>query len=133
MCLLDVCLWQDVWELHPLCTQDFNFCVPLCARIMACEPPAKKRRLKSSGLHGGDCTLKKEETGSGLRMWLLEQFAWGHLSTMQIQKNSRAGSVGCKDFEDQGFGRDWSGWNCRTACNSAFPILEDVSRFCASV
>ena len=73
-------------QKHTLCTQDFKFCVPLCARIMACEPPAKQRRLKSSGLHGGDCTLKKEETGSGLRMWLLEQFAWGHLSTMHIQK-----------------------------------------------
>ena len=42
--------------------------------------------VQSSGLHGGDCTQKKEETGSGLRTWLLEQFAWGHLSTMQIQK-----------------------------------------------
>ena len=107
MCLLDVCLWQDVWELHPLCTQDFNFCVPLCARIMACEPPAKKRRLKSSGLHGGDCTLKKEETGSGLRMWLLEQFAWGHLSTMQIQKIAElavldARSSGIKDLDEIG-------------------------------
>ena len=66
--------------------QQVERCVPLCARIMAHEPPAKKRKLKSSGLHEGDCTQKKEGTGSGLRTWLLEQFAWGHLSTMQIQK-----------------------------------------------
>ena len=72
-------------EADPSCT-GLTLCVPLCARIMACEPPAKKRKLKSSGLHGGDCTVKEEKTGSGLRLWLLEQFAWGHLSTMQIQK-----------------------------------------------
>ncbi|OLP78786.1 hypothetical protein AK812_SmicGene41003 [Symbiodinium microadriaticum] len=48
--------------------------------------PAKNRKLKFFGLHRGDCTVKEEETGSGLRMWSLEQFAWGHLSRMQIQK-----------------------------------------------
>ena len=50
---------------------------------MAAAVHADKKR---SGIHVGDPSIRKEEAGSELRMWLLEQFAWGLLSTMQVQK-----------------------------------------------
>ena len=119
-------------EAHPLYTGFKILCAPVCTnhgmRASCQEKEAEViwppwRRLHSE--ERGNWIWTENVVAGAVCLGALEHNA--------DSENSRAGSVGCKDFEDQGFGRDWSGWNCRTACNSAFPILEDVSRFCASV
>ena len=78
--------------------------------------------------------MKEEETGSRLRMWLLEQLAGGHLSTMQIQKIaelavSDARTWRIKDLDEIG----QAGTAGRWATRPSRSYREDVSEFCATV
>ncbi|CAE7801472.1 unnamed protein product [Symbiodinium sp. CCMP2592] len=49
-------------------------------------PPPKKKRTTSAGI----AAAARELPGSRLRVWLLEQFAWGLLSPQQVQAISAA-------------------------------------------
>ena len=52
---------------------------------MACHPVRKRRRTEC-GVHDFDAAAREETQGSTLRLHLLEEYAWGHMSPQQIQK-----------------------------------------------